>query len=620
MKKRNKIIAVLLAAASLATVSGCGKKQTAVSSDGEYVPSKELKLTVWETQGSDYAAKPELEDNIVQKWLEDKTKVKIETVYGNDGSNWDPKLTKLVAGDNLPDIVHCGAGQGAAHFAKLQRLGKVWELTPEILQKYAPEVWRRTPDWMWDKLTIDGKIMGIPYSMPITLAEYIFDGYSDEELAFVKEMKYIPTTDVTYSGSQNLWIRDDILKHFYPECKTYDELAAVVSEKNEPIGDMLLDIPIKSTDEFVEFMYKIKDAGFKENNKTVYAYGYEGGDNWSALTWFGADMMGYKNHAYTATWNSKTQSIEIPLVHDIIYETAKIQNKMVNDKVIDPESLSDTFNIYKEKVLNGQYAIVPLEAIDVPSNVNNQLAKDGKSFRYRPFITQVPAREGYEAFTSAPQWGESLCILKTVDEEGLHQILNWINTQYTDEYEQIVNWGPPEAGLYTEDENGVRTFKDDRFTKYFIEGDSQALSAEETKGLQGPRQAGYNVGGQFGVYFSKFSKWNPEINNKVVKFTATSGSGFKFPVTSEHVTNVKVFPPCQAWSAEYAEIPELVKYWSEREQWEVKFKIALAAGTDEFDNVWQKAIDNLNTVVDIDQLEKKMTEVAKPLSKDLEER
>lgn len=150
-------------------------------------------------------------------------------------------------------------------------------------------------------------------------------------------------------------------------------------------------------------MYKIKDAGFKENNKTVYAYGYEGGDNWSALTWFGADMMGYKNHAYTATWNSKTQSIEIPLVHDIIYETAKIQNKMVNDKVIDPESLSDTFNIYKEKVLNGQYAIVPLEAIDVPSNVNNQLAKDGKSFRYRPFITQVPAREGYEAFTSAPQ-------------------------------------------------------------------------------------------------------------------------------------------------------------------------------------------------------------------------
>ena len=108
-------------------------------------------------------------------------------------------------------------------------------------------------------------------------------------------------TDVTFQAAQCFWIRDDILKMFYPEAKTYDELCAMIDEKGAPIGDELLDIPIYSTDEFIDFMYKIKDANLMEENKRVYPFGYGGGDNWVALTYLGADMYGYKNHCYTAT-------------------------------------------------------------------------------------------------------------------------------------------------------------------------------------------------------------------------------------------------------------------------------------------------------------------------------
>ena len=46
----------------------------------------------------------------------------------------------------------------------------------------------------------------------------------------------------------------------------------------------------------------------------------------------------------------------------------------------------------------------------------------------------------------------------TLSDEEMYQVLNWINVQYTDEFEQIMFWGPESEGLYTTDENGKRVF------------------------------------------------------------------------------------------------------------------------------------------------------------------
>ncbi len=615
MFNKKRVVSAVLAGAMLtALAAGCGEKRSAeeFNENGEYVPGKMLELTVWETQGTDYAPVPLVKGDVVAEWLEGKTNVKVKDMYGNDGGQWDPKLTKLVAGDNMPDIVHCGAFQGPAHFAKLNELGKVWELTPEMIQKYAPNVWKRTPAKYWDAIKVDGKILGIPYNC--NLEREVYPDIDDETYEYFEDNCKAYETDVTFLSTQYFWIRDDVLQQFYPEAKSYDELCKILEEKNAPIGDELLDVPINTTEEFVDFMYDIDKANIKEDGKKVYATGYAGGDNWIALTWLGADMYGYKNHSYTGTWNNVKQQIEIPLAHDIIRQAAKKQNEMINDGVIDPESLAHTTAQYKEKIINGQYAIAPLQYVGGGMAINEELEKAGKSWRFRPFITQVPAPEGYGAFTEKTLWQESICFLKTLSEEQLHQVLNWINTQYSDEYEQVNYWGPEDKGLYTTDESGKRVFKDENLNKHFIEGDKSVLPEREDRlGLQ-------EGGTLLRVSPSPYrSVWDPGVMHRSFKYVPTSDSGFRFPKDSEHVKNVKEYPPCQVWSSVYADIPEVVSFWGEREQWESKFKIALAAGKDEFDSKWDSALGTLNEIVSVDALEKAMTEVAKPLADEIKD-
>lgn len=618
MKKRifASVMCIIL---SLSILVSCGKDKNASSIDanGNYVPSKDMKITVWQTQGTDFTSKV-LQGSVVEEWLVNKTRVKVDNAYGNDGGQWDAKLTKLVSGNNLPEIIACGAYQGPAHFAKLNELGQVWELTPEMLQKYAPNVWNRVPEKYWEAIKVDGKILGIPCDAS-EISSKTHPKATEQELETMKTLYKTPYNDITIAGIQTLWVRDDILKQIYPEAKSYDELVKLLDEKGEPIGEELLDIPIYTTEEYIDFMYKIKDLKIKENGKTVYPFGYSGGDNWCALSWLGADMYGYKGHYYTGTWNSVTQEIEIPLVGDVIREAAKTQNKMLADMVIDPESMTHTSSQAKEKILNGLYAIAPIDGVGTASDINNSLAQQGKNFRYRPFYTQVPHMEEYGPYEEDLMWSSSLCILKTVDEEGLYQLLNWINVQFSDEYEAVKYWGPEDAGLYEEDENGIRRFKDERFTKYYIEGDTSALKEEETLGLGGPTSAGYTAGGLFSVNAASSSRWDPKVHQNYIKYTPMPRSGFKFKEDSEHVKSVKHYPPCQGWSAVYADIPEVVTFWAEREQWENLFKIAMAAPTKDFDKKWDEAIAGLNKIVDIKTLESEMTKVAKPLAEVLTE-
>ncbi len=598
---RKKIIALAMATIfAAASCTGCGSKKT---SGGDAI----LGLTVWQTQGTEFTPVPIDPDDVVAKWLVEKSGVEISDMYGNDGGQWDQKLTRLVAGDNMPDVLMCGAWQGPAHFAKLDQLNQVWELTPEMLKEYAPNVWKRTPSEYWEKMKVNGKILGIPFNNP-TCRE-VFPDVTDEEYDLIEEKTKTYVTDVTYLPTQYLWIRDDILKQFYPESKSYDELFALGDEKGSALNEDLLDIPIKTTEEYIDFMYKIKDANLKENNKTVYAFGYDGGDNWSALTWLGADMYGYKNHSYSATWNEKKQKIEIPLVHELVRQAAKTQNKMVNDKVIDPESLAHTNAQFKEKILNGQYAIIPIDLAGGAGAINKELEASGKTYKYRPFITQVPANEEYPAFEEQLMWNESLCLLKTLDEDEVKKVLNWINIQFSDEYEQVRFWGPEEAGLYTQTPDGKREYTDERFTRYFIDNDSGAIEdTKELKGLGGK-------GGYAAIIPSNSGKWDPIVMSGKIK---RSGTGtWRFDKNSAHTQNIKLFPPCQIWSSVYAEVPEVVKFWSEREQWESQIKLARSAPTEQFDEKWDEAIKYINDIVNIDDLENAMTQIAKPLADEL---
>ena len=584
---------VLVVALTVALFSGCGCSKTGGDA---------LELTVWNTVGTDYIYQ-EVKEDIPGDWLYEKTGVRIANIYGNDGGQWDQKLTKLYAGDNLPDVVWCGNGQGPAHFSKLGEVGVLNPLTDKMIEKYAPNLWARTPSYIWEKFrTEDGKISGIPFSFEGKDIDTVYPDIDEDTKVRILEKWNNGTHIITHLG-----VRDDILQMIYPDALSYEEAAKLLEEKGERVGDELLDIPIYTKEEYIDFLYKIKDLNLKEDGKTVYPYGYIGGDTWEAFVYLGGAMFGMANHQYTSHWNTVTHRIELPLAQDICREIARIQNKMVNDKVIDPESLIHTSDQFKEKVFNGQYAVCWTSSIDGNFEViNSQLKEAGKDFAYRPFYVQIPAAEGYAPSKGgATSFNGAFAMTTNLSEDEVIQVLKWADIQFTDEYEEIRYWGTPEQGLYTENEDGTRTFKDEKFQKYFVEGDTSVMEVNDTKGLGG-------VG--FKLQTLAYSKYEPKIYNKISTYVPGHLSGFGFKADSPLVTeNHAIIPASAAYSAEFGNIPEVVAYWGARGQWDTAIKTALAAKPGEFDKKWDEMLKILNSVVDVKAMEDAMTEVALPL-------
>ncbi|MBE7023037.1 MAG: hypothetical protein E7412_01060 [Ruminococcaceae bacterium] len=599
MKQLKKIISgILVACFLLGGLSACKKEEktsSVLTQDGKFVPQKDMDITVWVTQGSDYVPPVEAKENLVGQWLQDKTRVKIKNTYGNGGGQWEGVLARLIAGNNFPELVACGGGQGPAHFAKIAEADKIWELTPEMLQKYAPDVWESVPQAMWERMKVNGKIYGVPYNFPVD--RRIDPDISDEEIAASGKVY----TDVGTS----IWIRDDILQMLYPDALSYNDMLELLEKEGKPIGDYIYDVPIESTEDVVKLMKDIDALDLKVGKKDVYTFGYAGADCWQPLALLGAQLMGYVGHHYISSWDTKNEKIIIPLLDDVVKEGALLQNQLLREGIIDPDSLVHTDAQFKEKVLNGQYAMAIISAAGHPPFVNDTIAKSGKDFRYRPLYTKVKTAEGYDVTEQPLSWGDSVGILKTVKEEDLPQILNWMNVQFTDEWEEIRNWGPKDAGLYVENEDGTRTFVNDEFNKKYIYHQENNLNDEDCMGLD-------TTCGPFTMKFKLNSKWNPMIYNKVATYGMVPEDGGKFSPDSEHVVTPVPAPPSDVWAAEYAELDTVIKFWSSRSQWEDPFKLTLVAKSDEeFDKKWEAAIKNMKDIVDVDKMAEDMTKIAK---------
>lgn len=587
-------------------LSGCGKKEKSITlgDNNEYLPTDELSVELWYTQGTDYTAGNGIPDDVVKQWVEERTLVKIANIYGNDGGQWDTKLSRLVAGDNLPQMIVCDAGQGPSHFAKLQQNNLIWEITDEMLEKYAPNYLKRVEKGALEAFKIDGKLYGLPFNQKATSVSV--PGIDEETLKNISE--YIDGT--TSDDQMCLWIRDDILKMIYPECKSWDEIEKAAAE-GKPIADICFDIPIHTKEELVDFFYKIKELNLKtDNNKPVYAYGYSGGDNWEALTYLGAYMEGYAPYNYAAAWNTKKQEMTVPLVSDMCKDAAAIQNKMIRDKVIDPESLVHTIDLYKEKALNGQYAIFAPGYAGYADNINPMLKENNASYRIRPFVVNIPNNDEYlptKPVEAAGDWETSVCFTKKTSEAELIQLLNYVNVCSSEEFDEVYWWGPKDAGLYKE-ENGKRTYVDEAFNERFIKGNTGALDEKQTKGIG----MSTSTTGMFYITPVRTNQnaFAPTIYNKTFTLPVYSAV-IKFTTDSPHAIK-QTGPTTSVWASQYVAIPDCVTYWASREKWENAFKMVFTAGSDtEFETKWEDAVKTLESVVDVKKMEQEMTAVAK---------
>lgn len=599
MKKLKKLTAVLLTAMMiLVCLSGCGSKKNNENAqvpilEGDFVPQKDLELMVWQTQGTDYVAPEQPDENLVEKWLIDKTKVKIVNAYGNGGGSWDAMLARLIVGENFPDLVACGGGQGPTHFKKLNEAGKIYELTWEMLEKYCPDVIRETPPEFWEKIKVDGKIFGIPYGR----ANYI----PDPETMSEKEKRFETNTPYRLSS---LMIRDDILKTLRPEAMSYKEAETLMRETNSTVGDEIADaFTIKSTEEFVEFLREIKKLNLKVGDKPVFPMAYtQMADAWVPMCETAILMTGHKGHFYPTNWNNKTRKIEMTLYTDWIKENMLLQNQMIREGLIDPESLMQTDSQYKEKALSGQYAFIFGGYLMSPTLLDKALRDAGSPYSFVPVFFDITPQEGYEQTKAPTTWQNTISILNTVPAEDVPQILNWINTQFTEEYSDVYWWGPKEAGLYTEEADGKRKFKDEKFNQLMIYNDKRvSVSIDEKKGLG-------ITPGMFAI--SALKDYRPDYYNDVISYEP-AGSGFSFDPDGKYAVRPADAPSGNIWDPIYAEIPEVDTFWNQRTSWEDPFKLTLTAKSDkEFLEKWDKAVAHSKSITDTDKMLAEMTRVA----------
>ena len=138
---------------------------------------------------------------------------------------------------------------------------------------------------------------------------------------------------------------------------SYDEIIALLEEKQAPIGDEIMDIPIHTTEEFIDFMYKIRDLNKTENGKKVYAFGYAGdGNDNCVIVGIGinvnqTEFKGDFNAPPTSVKLETNKTVNIKKFKKTVYKIIKKELKLYKKDKSDYIKIVNEFNYLKDKTV-----------------------------------------------------------------------------------------------------------------------------------------------------------------------------------------------------------------------------------------------------------------------------
>lgn len=474
-----KVISTILAAVlTMSVLAGCGEKkkeEEAVNipqlglmgnevSDSSDMPDwtgKKLKLVYWEAaQFNSRSSGKKAVNDVVTPEIERVTGVTFdaEKSFDNGGESMENKVAKLSAANAWPDIIHYGQ---KAIVDKLADGDIVYDLKP-YLEDYCPNIVKQLKDAGIYEYVLnqrdDGKVVRLPYVINLNLR------YPDMD-----EDRQLKIANV-YQTRNHVWVRDDILKKIYPNAKTQDEIEQLYLENGTFTEEDVTDVTFKSKDEFFDFLRKVDALDMKEGNQKVYAgYISAGTDNWNVLTTMGALYGQNVNNSYDTNyftyWDKETNRIEYKFKQPEFKSVLQDWTNLVRDDILSKESLVDNRSKFEQKRDSGLYAVVYPN--DQPNDAN--IKQNGKGFRYRKvFIDVEPDTDKYLFVTGVPVGDDFAVVKKNVSENDLKQILTYYDYMMSNAGLKLSVWGPKSAGLFDEDADGNRTYKDKELEKCMV--------------------------------------------------------------------------------------------------------------------------------------------------------
>ncbi|MDR1638983.1 MAG: extracellular solute-binding protein [Clostridiales bacterium] len=417
------------------------------SSDLPDWPGKQITLNYWCCHGTGgNRVVPRSKKDVVAPEITRVTGVTIDEdeSFDNGGSDYNQKLALIVASDQWPNLIW-----NPPDADELARRDLVYDLT-DYMPQYAPDLLEKIPldksaypqiaGHVYPKSAPD-RMYGIPFGLGRRFINLVYP-----ELDTQFDRLYWNNID---GFRMPVYIREDVCLALHPEALSIEDLQEIYVERGEFTTDEIYDLPIRSAQDFYSFLRDVHALGQSGEFGSLFpTYAYSGQDNWALFGYwlpalYGCDPTFNYYTYYDHAAKEMRFGYESPVLKQMAYDI----NALVRDGILPMASLTDTLDQFNTKLSQGQYAVS--YAWWKPAN--------NPPYRYREAYFKIDVDfEKYALFSEMPEVTNSIYISKkSVKEEDIPQILQYVNYMVSDVGEKVQNWGPRSAGLFTE-ANGVR--------------------------------------------------------------------------------------------------------------------------------------------------------------------
>lgn len=498
--------------------------EVADSSDLPDWNGETLDVTIWVAGGSDAVLGTIPETNVTFKELERVTGIRfnVEESYGNGGEGVDAKLAKIVASKDYPTLVYAWGAD--AQLRELFDHDYLVDLTDyyDNGDLWGVEYWmprENAKDTLYAGMcTEDGRYYLIPTSFDAAVlyenSDYTVKEYDPE---YFDRYGVTPTYAGGFGSTQMVWVRDDILTALYPDALTLDEIQEIYLENGTFTKEQIFDTGLETPEDFYAFLRAIQSelatgdyVGLDGKSMEV-TYGPNSeADNWDLLYMLPSAILGQGANTNYFTSFIKDDDASTPLYinayeDETFVEFARNINELVNEDVISANSFIDNSATFKEKVANAHYAVV------YGNSARSSLPQESEyesmvDWGYRPVYLSQKIDTTRGGIASGGTSSGSMSIFRgDLTDEQVEQLVHAISYMASPVGKKCFVWGPASAGLFTEDENGYRTFTDAAVEANVIYGEDN--------------EAAYN----YGLLDSTCSTQQDFIRYSVVPFAELGG-------------------------------------------------------------------------------------------------
>ncbi|MDL2233493.1 extracellular solute-binding protein [Ruminococcaceae bacterium OttesenSCG-928-L11] len=375
----------------------------------------------------------------VTPYLEEKFRIKMDYVTFGEGQGAKERLNMMIAAGNLADVI------------LVPNPDLPWLVSMDVLMPLddyvdrIPTMRKWVNELGWKMMTFDDKLYGLPnYGQP---------NLEDPEIAAI-----IADSDKFYypPSSGSLKVNEKILEQAGYKFKTLAEIQAQCEkEGRRPTwDDLALDPPIETFDDFEKLLYTIRDNVKTDAGLPVIPLSI---NDWAILhiqNLFAPSSQWWRN----PETNEVTGYVNHPWAKDVYRDLVT----WVQDGILDPDYLVQKQEQMQEKYASGRAAVL----YSVPNMMacRDAVRTANPGYDFRPLRWPTTKYGETVNYSNHAVDGVYPCgfgnMVINKDFKETERLLDYFEYLWSEEFLDIITWGPESAGLY-EVVDGKKQFLDE---------------------------------------------------------------------------------------------------------------------------------------------------------------